>query len=199
MRRVLPMLVVALAVLPVGAEQLTSLADTAKKTEEGNKKAEEARKANDPAPTFTARDLVGVEWIITRAGFEAYAGARTEMAAIRKARPAVQTRLYETSRTVRSLMDLATPISSEPLLVQTLTKYGLSTREYLRREQAIMNATAWAKRPLPDSLKNRPIRKGNVEFIRNNDRFVRDQAARYEKAEGGAGEWFNASRFVQQP
>jgi hypothetical protein len=198
MTRVLPFLVV-LAVLPGGAEQLTSLADTAKKTEDTNKRAEEARKAKDPAPTFTARDLVGVEWIITRAGFEAYAGARADMAAIRKARPAVQTRLYETSRTVRALRDLATPISSEPFLVQSLTKYGLTSREYLRREQAILNAIAWAKRPLPDAVKNRPIRKGNVEFIRNNDRFVRDQSARYEKAEGGAGEWFNASRFVEQP
>ena len=198
MRRLLPLLVV-LAAQPVGAEQLTSLADTARKTEESNKKADEARKATDPAPTFTARDLVGVEWIITRAGLEAYAGARAEMAAVRKARPAVQTRLYETSRTVRSLLDLATPISSEPLLVQTLTKYGLTSREYLRREQAILNATAWARRPLPDSIKNRPIRKGNVEFIRNNDRFVRDQTARYEKAEGAAGEWFNAARFVEQP
>ncbi len=111
----------------------------------------------------------------------------------------MQTRLYETSRTVRALMDLATPISSEPLLVQTLTKYGLTSREYLRREQAILNASAWAKRALPDSIKNRPIRKGNVEFIRNNDRFVREQTARYEKAEGAAGEWFNVSRFVEQP
>jgi hypothetical protein len=198
MKRALPLLVV-LAVVPLAAEQLTSLADTARKTEESNKKAEEARKAKDPAPTFTARDLVGVEWIITRAGLEAYAGARTEMAAVRKTRPAVQTRLYETSRTVRSLMDLATPISSEPLLVQTLTKYGLTSREYLRREQAILNASAWAKRALPDSIKNRPIRKGNVEFIRNNDRFVREQTAKYEKAEGAAGEWFNVSRFVEQP
>jgi hypothetical protein len=198
MTRALPLLVV-MAVLPVSAAQVTSLADTARKTEASKSKSEEERKAKEPAPSFTARDLIGVEWIITRTGFEAYAGARAEMATVRKSRPAVQTRLFEASRTVRSLMDLATPIGTEPLLIQALTKYGLTTREYLRREQAILNASAWAKRTLPESLKNRPIRAGNVDFVRNNDRFVRDQTARYEKAEGSAGEWFNVSRFVEQP
>ena len=192
-------LLILLAAVPASAGQLTSLADTARKTEEKNKQAEEERKATNPAPSFTAKDLIGVEWIITREGYEEYAGARADIAQFRRTHQPLNTKLYDASRTVRTLLDLSTPLSSDPALVDILYKHGLTSKEYLRREQAILNATAWAKRPLPPTLKNRPIRVGNVDFIKNNDAYVRAQAARYEKTEGPGGPWFNMPRFVEQP
>ncbi len=192
-------ILLVLAAAPVSAGQLTSLADTARKTEESKAKSEEERKATTPPPSFTAKDLVGVEWIITREGYEEYAGARADIAQFRRTHQPLHTKLYDASRTVRTLMDLSTPLSSDPGLVDILYKHGLTSKEYLRREQAILNATAWSKRPLPPSIKKRPIRVGNVDFIKNNDAFVRAQAGRYEKTEGPGGPWFNLPRFVEQP
>src|SRR5262249_10109956 len=108
--------------------------------------------------------------------------------------------LYDASRYVRTLLDLATPLSSDPAIVDTLYRHGLNSKEYLRREQAILNATAWSKRPvLPQSITNRPIRASNVDFIKNNAPFIRTPSALYETTEGPAGAWFNIQRFVQQP
>jgi hypothetical protein len=190
---------ILLAMVPLEAAQLTSLADTARKTEDSKTKSEEARKATAPAPSFTARDLIGVEWIITREGYEQYASARGEIAQYRRTHQALHTKLFDASRTVRTLMDLSSPLSSDPAVVDILTRHALTSKEYLRREQAIINATAWSKRPLPPTVKNRPIRTGNVDFIKANDSFVRAQAAKYEKSEGPTGPWFNMPRFVEQP
>ncbi len=199
MTRAIAILVV-LTALPVEAGQLTSLADTAKKNEENRAKAEEARKTGDSAPSFTAKDLIGVEWIITREGYEEYAGARADLAALRRKNTPLNTRLYDASRYVRTLQDLSTPLSSDPAIVDILYRHGMNSKEYLRREQAILNATAWSKRPvLPQSITNRPIRAANVDFIKTNAPFIRTQSALYEKTEGPAGPWFNLQRFVQQP
>ena len=193
-------ILVALVALPLEAAQLTSLADTARKNEENRAKAEEARKAGDAGPTFTAKDLIGVEWIITREGYEEYAGARADLAALRRKNQTLNTRLYDASRYVRTLQDLSTPLSADPAIVDILYRHGLNSKEYLRREQAILNATAWSKRPvMPQSITNRPIRASNVDFIKNNASFIRMQSALYEKTEGPAGPWFNMPRFVQQP
>jgi len=190
---------IVVAVLPIEAAQLTSLADTARKTEDTNRKSEEARKATAPAPSFTAKDLIGVEWIITREGYEQYATARGEIAQFRRTHQTLHTKLFDASRTVRTLADLSTPLSSDPGVVDILTRHGLTSKEYLRREQAILNATAWSKRPLPATIKNRPIRSGNVDFIKANDTFIRAQTAKYEKTEGPNGPWFNMPRFIEQP
>jgi hypothetical protein len=181
---------IVLTATQLEGEQLTSLGDTARKTGESKSK---------PTPTFTAKDLVGVEWIITREGYEEYAGARADIAQFRRTHPALHTKLYDASRTVRTLMDLSSPLSADPAIVDILYRHSLNSKEYLRREQAILNATAWAKGPLPPTLKNRPIRVGNVDFIKANAAFVKAQTARYEKTEGPNGPWFNMPRFVQQP
>jgi hypothetical protein len=175
----------------VSAGQLSSLGDAARRAEEDRKTA--------PPRSFTERDLVDVEWIITRDGLQEYATARTEIGAIRRKSAVLNQRLFEASRNVRTLADLAPVLGADSSIVQVLSKNALTTREYLRREQALINATAWATRKqLPESLKSRPIRMQNVEFVRGNDRLMRDTAARYQKAEPSPP-WFNAARFVEQP
>lgn len=184
-------ILILLAVVPLDAGQLQSLGDAAKR-------AEEKRKTSDEPPAFTAKDLIDVDWIITRAGFEAYASARADIAAIRRRNTLLHQKLFNASRTVSSLAALAPSLSSDPTIVQTLGKYGLNSREFLRREQAVMNANAWVQRRLPEAIKSRPIPMQNVEFVRSNERFMRDTAARYLKAEPSPP-WFNPARFVEEP
>ena len=190
--RALPILIV-LATAPAAAGQLQSLGDAAKKADEGRSGA--------PPPSFTVKDLAGdVEWIITRDGLQEYATARAEIAAIRRKTPPLQTRLFEASRRAATLASLAPALSAEAPVVQTLSRLGLNSREYLRREQALVNATAWAaQKQLTASLKSRPIRVQNVDFVRNNSTWLRDLTATYQKAEAGSPPWFNPSRFVEQP
>jgi hypothetical protein len=188
-------IVIGLFLLGAGldAGQLQSLSDAARKAEEVKKTA--------PPATYSVKDLVGdVEWIITREGLEEYANARLAIAGIRRKTLPLNTRLFEASRRATRLAELASVLSAEPPIVETLSKYGLSSKEYLRREQALVNATAWAaQRQLPESLKKRPIRVQNVDFVKGNAALVKDTTARYQKAEGSAPPWFNPQRFIEQP
>jgi hypothetical protein len=187
-------IVIGLFLLVAGldAGQLQSIADAARKAEEVKKTA--------PPATYSVRDLMGdVEWIITPDGLDEYVNARLEIAAIRRKTLPLNTRLFEASRRATRLADLSSALSAEPPIVQTLSKYGLNSREYLRREQALVNATSWAaQRQLPDSFKKRPIRVQNVDFVKNHAALIKDTSARYQKAEGSSP-WFNPQRFVEQP
>ena len=193
MRNVAIVIGVFLAVTSVKAGQLQSLGDAARKSEEARKTA--------PPATYSVKDLVGdVEWIITREGLEEYAKARMDIAAIRRKTLPLNTRLFEASRRAAKLVELAPALSAEPPIVEALSKYGLNSREYLRREQAVMNATAWAaQKQLPEAFKKRPIRMQNVDFVKSNNQLVRDTTARYQKAEGSSPPWFEPKRFVEQP
>lgn len=164
------------------------------------KKADENRSAG-PSRSFTERDLIGgLEWIITREGLEEYVATRTDIAAVRRKNMVVHQRLFEASRRVSVLGDLAKAMSAESTIVQVLSQHGLTSSEYLRREQALVNARAWAaEKRLPDTLKSRPIRMQNVEFVRANDKLIRDLMARYQKVETSAVPWFEPARFVQKP
>ena len=192
-RIICTLLLTLAAVTPAGARQRTSLGDAAKKAEESRKTA--------PPPSFSVKDLVGdVEWIITRDGLEEYVNARAEIAAIRRKTLPLHTRLFEASRRAARLADLAPALGAEPPIVEALSSHGLNSREYLRREQALVNATAWAaEKRLPASVTSRPIRIQNVDFVRNNATWLRDLRAKYQKAEGTSPPWFNAARFVEQP
>jgi hypothetical protein len=191
----LSVFIVPLAAVPA-AGQGTSLGGTT--LGGAARKADEGRKSDTPV-SFTERDLISVEWIITPAGLQEYADARVEIAAVRRKNTALHQRLFEASRRVSSLADLSTPMSSDATIVQVLSKHHLTSREYLRREQALVNAMSWAtQKRLPDTIKSRPIRMQNVEFVRTNDELMRVTAARYQKAEASPP-WFNPARFVEKP
>jgi hypothetical protein len=192
MRNVAIVIGLFLSVVRLSAGQLQSLGDAARKASEVKKTA--------PPATYSVNDLGNVEWIITREGLEEYAIARTEIAAIRRKTLPLNTRLFEASRRATKLSELASVLSAEPPIVDTLSKHGLNSKEYLRREQALLNATAWAaQKQLPESFKKRPIRVQNVDFVKTNTQLVRDTTARYQKAEGNSPPWFEPKRFVEQP
>ena len=188
-------LLIALVGAPV-AGQGTSLGGTT--LGGAARKADEGRKTDNPI-SFTERDLVGVEWIITLDGLKEYADARVEIAAIRRKNTSLHQRLFEASRGAKSLADLSTPLSADTTIVQVLSRHRLTSREYLRREQALVNAMSWStQKRLPDSIKSRPIRMQNVDFVRTNDKLMRDTAARYQKVEASPP-WYNPARFVERP
>ena len=192
MRNVAIVIGLFLSMVSLSAGQLQSLGDAARKASEVKKTA--------PPATYSVNDLGNVEWIITREGLEEYAIARAEIAAIRRKTLPLNTRLFEASRRATRLAELASVLSAEPPIVDTLSKHGLNSKEYLRREQALINATAWAaQKQLPDTFKKRPIRVQNVDFVKTNNQLVRDTTARYQKAEGNSPPWFEPKRFVEQP
>jgi hypothetical protein len=193
MRNVAIVIGVFIAVTDVHAGQLQSIADAARKSEEVKKTA--------PPATYGVKDLVGdVEWIITQEGLDEYAKARLDIAALRRKTLPMNTRLFEASRRATRLAELAPALSAEPPIVETLSKHGMNSKEYLRREQALLNATTFAaQKQLPDTLKKRPIRMQNIDFVKSNNQLVKDTTARYQKAEGGSPPWFNPQRFVEQP
>ena len=189
-RSICTLLLTLVATSSIGGGQLGSLGDAAKKADDNRKAA--------PPRSFTEQDLVDVEWIITREGLQEYAAARTELAAVRRKNTVLHQRLFEASRRAATLADLGRALGTDASIMQVLSKNGLTSREYLRREQALLNATAWAgQKRLPGSLTSRPIRMQNVEFVRTNDKLMRDTAARY-KAEPSPL-WFDPARFIEKP
>jgi hypothetical protein len=193
MRNVAIVIGIFVAVMDVNAGQLQSIGDAARKSEEARKTA--------PPATYSVKDLIGdVEWIITREGLDEYARARLDLAALRRKTLPMNTRLFEASRRAAKLAELAPALSAEPPIVETLSKYGMNSKEYLRREQALLNATTFAaQKQLPETLKKRPIRMQNIDFVKTNNQLVKDTTARYQKAEGSSPPWFNPQRFVEQP
>ena len=184
------LLALMMASAPAAAGQLGSLGDAAKKAGDDRKAA--------PPRSFTEQDLIDVEWMITPEGLQEYVAARTALAAVRRKNTVLHQRLFEASRWAATLADLSRPLGADGSIMQALSKNGLTTREYLRREQALVNATAWAvQKRLPASLTGRPIRMQNVEFVRGHEKLMRDSAAAYK------GEptpiWFNAARFIEKP
>ena len=193
MRNVAIVIGVFVAVMDVHAGQLQSIGDAARKSEEARKTA--------PPATYSVKDLIGdVEWIITREGLDEYAKARLDIAALRRKTLPMNTRLFEASRRATRLAELAPALSAEPPIVDMLSKYGMNSKEFLRREQALLNATTFAaQKQLPETLKKRPIRMQNIDFVKTNNQLVKDTTARYQKAEGSSPPWFNPQRFVEQP
>ncbi len=161
------------------------------------KAAEQRREAGTPARTLTDKDLPGQEASLSRANFEAYSNARTEMGALRNSRPALKGRLYDASRTVTRLSELEPVLAAEPSILEILTRYGFTPREYLRVEQAVLTALYWSRQDLPEAFDKRLVHRANVQFIRDNPMLVRRLTERYRYSEGGEP-WFDMARFVER-
>jgi hypothetical protein len=161
--------------------------------------ADQRRQPTSKAPrSFSADDLVTYEWTITRAGFEVYANARAEIGAVRRARPGLHAHLFDVSRDVTSLGELVPALEGQPLIVAALEKYGLTAGEFLRREQTILTASAWAERRPTAAVRKQSNLMANVDFIRKNRDFVRLQTMKYQRIEPSSV-WWHPRRFVEEP
>jgi hypothetical protein len=165
-----------------------SLADAAAR-------AEEQRQRNSQASRVLTNDSLGGEWALTSAGLEQYANARAAIASIRNRHAEVHQRLWNASMTAATLQDLAPALASEPLVVEALQSNGLTPRDYLRREQALVNAEAWAHRPAPPDIDQNSTRWANMLYLRNAARLIDTLEHKYRDIERSP--WWESWRFVQ--
>ena len=146
------------------------------------------------AVQLTERDVAGPRyWEITPAGLSLYASIRAELTAHRRARPDLHTRLFDASRTVTRLSGMQRVLAREPIVVEVLRRYRVTPAEYLQMDQAILTAAYWAARRTPRSLQRQLIHMGNVRFMREQARLVRQETARY-----GGAQWYDEKRFIEQ-
>ena len=97
--------------------------------------------------------------------------------------------------TAATLQDLAPALASEPLVVEALQSNGLTPRDYLRREQALVNAEAWAHRPEPPDIDRNSARWANMLYLRNAARLIDTLERKYRDIERSP--WWESWRFVQ--
>ena len=75
-------------------------------------KAQEERRARQPVVTVSDRDFTFENpWQITIAGFRQYAAIRSDLKALRRYRPTLNTRLYQASARVERLAELAPAVA----------------------------------------------------------------------------------------
>jgi len=185
MKHAAALLVVSALASPAYAQ---SLADAARAAEE------QRQRASQPSRVLT-NDSLGGEWAITSAGLEQYANARATIASIRNRHADVHQRLWNASMTAATLQDLAPALASEPLVVEALQSNGLTPSDYLRREQALVNAEAWAHRPEPPDIDRNSARWANMLYLRNAARLIDTLERKYRDIERSP--WWESWRFVQ--
>jgi hypothetical protein len=157
-------------------------------------KAREARHAPPPVVVeLTDREVdEGRPWEITLAGFRQYASIRSDLKALRRHRPTLNTRLYDASRNAEHLVDLAPAIASEPFVVDVLERYHVTPHEYLWMEQSFLTADYWARQDTPRRLRRQLIHVANIRFIREKARLVRELIPYW------GDQWHEAERFVER-
>jgi hypothetical protein len=129
-----------LIALALGSQGLGELA-TKTERERGDRRA---------TVTVSDRDLAAsAPWPLTPASLALYASIRAELTSLRRARPALHYRLYDASRNVSRLLELAPVLAAEPIVMKVLEQYKVTPLEYLRMDQALLTAIRWSWKASP--------------------------------------------------
>lgn len=177
------LLVCALAA-PLAAQGLGEIA-TRTDRERGDRRA---------TVTVSDRDLAAsAPWPLTPASLSLYASIRADLTGLRRARPALHARLYDASRNVSRLTDLAPVLADEPMVVQLLERYKVTPLEYMRMDQAVLTALRWSWRDTTPALQKQLAHMANIRFVREQARLVREETSRYR-----GEQWYDEERFVEQ-
>jgi len=156
-------------------------------------RAQEERRAREPVVTVSDRNFTFENpWEITIAGFRQYAAIRSDLKALRRYRPTLNTRLLEASGRVERLDELAPVVAAEPFVIDVLDRYHVSPREYLWMEQAFLTADYWSRQNTPRGMRRQLIHVANVRFLREQARLVRELIPYWGE------QWSNADRFVER-
>lgn len=131
-------------------------------------------------------------WEITIAAFRQYAAIRSDLKALRRYRPALNSRLYEASQRVDRLAELERAVTAEPLVVDILDRYNVSAREYLWMEQTFLTDEYWSRQDSPRGLRRQLIHVANIRFLREQARLVRELIPYWGE------QWHDANRFVDR-
>jgi hypothetical protein len=154
-------------------------------------RAREEQQARLAVVTRTDPDLTFENpWEITIAGFRQYAAIRSDLKALRRYRPTLNTRLYQASQRVELLVELEAALSAEPFVVDVLDRYHVTPREYLWMEQTFLTADYWAHRDSPRGLRGQLIHVANIRFLREQARLVRELVPYWGE------QWHEADRFI---
>jgi hypothetical protein len=156
-------------------------------------KAREEQQARLAVLTKSDRDFKFENpWEITIAGFRQYAAIRSDLKALRRYRPTLNTRLYDASQHVERLAELEPAVTSEPLVVDVLDRYHVTAREYLWMEQTYLTAEYWSRQNSPRGLRRQVIHVANIRFLREQARLVRELIPYWGE------QWHDANRFVER-
>jgi hypothetical protein len=156
-------------------------------------RAREEQQARLAVLTKTDRDFTFENpWAITIAGFRQYAAIRSDLKALRRYRPTLNTRLYEASQRIERLSELEGAVAAEPLVIDVLDRYHVTPREYLWMEQTFLTADYWSRQDSPRGLRRQLIHVANIRFLREQARLVRELIPYWGE------QWHDASRFVER-
>lgn len=156
-------------------------------------KAREEQQARVPVLTKSDRDFrFESPWEITIAGFRQYAAIRSDLKALRRHRPTLNTRLLEASQQVDRLAELERAVAIEPLVIDVLDRYRVTPREYLWMEQTFLTDEYWSRQDSPRALRRQLIHVANIRFLREQARLVRELIPYWGE------QWHDANRFIEQ-
>lgn len=168
----------------VGAQGLGELA-TRTERDRGDRRA---------TVTLSDRDLAAsAPWPLTPSSLSLYASIRADLSDLRRARPALHARLYDASRNVSHLIELAPVLADEPMIAGVLERYHVTAVEYLRMDQAVLTAIRWSWRDTTPALQRQLAHMANIRFVREQARLVREETSRYR-----GEQWYDEERFVEQ-
>jgi hypothetical protein len=155
--------------------------------------AEAARRGRPPAPVvgddaLTAKGPLPLTVPLVRH----YSAIRTELTTLRVARPDLDRRLYDRSRSVGGLFELVPVLEAEPEVRAVLTRHRTTAREYLRMDQAVLTATHYSVSHLPEPLRLHAQHWQNVVFVYNHPALLREEGRQW------GTQWHDTIRFVEQ-
>lgn len=157
-------------------------------------KTERERGGRTATKTVTDRDLAANgPWPLTPSTLSLYASIRAEVSDLRRARPLVHQHLYDASRNVSRLIELAPALADEPMVMQVLEKYKVTPVEYLRMDQAMLTAVRWSWKDTTPALQRQAGHMANIRFIREQGSLVREETSRYR-----GEQWYDEERFVEE-
>ncbi len=153
--------------------------------------AEAARRGRAAAPTVNDDTLADRgPWPLSVQGFRYYSAIRIELTNLRVARPYLDRRLYDRSRAVGGLFELAPVLEAEPDVMAVLTRHRATAREYLRMDQAVLTATAYTSSQLPDPIRLHAMHWRNISFVFDNPALIREESRHW------GVQWHDTDRFV---
>ncbi len=155
--------------------------------------ADAARRGRPAAPTVNDETLAARgPWPLSVQGFKYYSGIRIELTNLRVARPYLDRRLYERSRSAGSLLELAPVLEAEPDVAAVLARHRATAREYLRMDQSVLTATSYTVSQLPEPIRLHAMHWQNITFVFNNRALVREESRHW------GVQWHDTTRFVER-
>lgn len=155
--------------------------------------ADAARRGRPPAPVVNDADLDAQgPWPLTVPGFRYYSAIRIELTTLRVAKPDLDRRLYNRSRSAGSLLELEPVLDGEPAVKEVLSRHRATARDYLLMDQAVLTAMSYTVSSLPDPIRLHAMHWRNITFVFNYPALLREESRQW------GVQWHDTRRFVER-